>query len=106
MSETVWIVLMICVTVVLVAVFALPQLRDVLKVFKMMVNKKGINATIETKPDSDVTTGLKLTYRKKSIENLLEELGKLVRIYGERAEFAQMQTRLMQALHQNWSQNS
>jgi len=45
-------------------------------------------------------TGLKLTYRKKSVENLLEDLDKLVRIYGERGEFAQMRTLLTQELMQ------
>lgn len=56
MSETVWIVLMICTTVILVAVFALPQLRSVLKVFKMRANKQGVTATIETKSDPSVMT--------------------------------------------------
>ncbi len=66
MSETFWIVLMICVTIVLVAVFALPQLRDVLKVFKVMANKKGIDATIETKQNSDVMTGGNLMMGEKN----------------------------------------
>jgi len=39
---------------------------DVLKVFKMMVNKRGINTTIETKPDSDVTTGGNLMMGEKN----------------------------------------
>lgn len=58
MSETVWIwtVVIICTTVILVAVFALPQLRSVLKVFKMRANKQGVTATIETKSDPNVMT--------------------------------------------------
>jgi len=47
-------------------------------------------------------TGLKLTYRKKDIERTLEELDKLERIYGERAEFAQMREVLTNYLNQNF----
>jgi len=47
-------------------------------------------------------TGLKLTYRKKDIEGTLEDLDKLVRIYGERAEFAQMREVLTNYLNQNF----
>ncbi|GEM_PF-1244201 len=51
-------------------------------------------------------TGLKLTYRKKTVERTLEELDKLVRIYGERAEFAQMRTLLTQELMQRFEMPS
>lgn len=47
-------------------------------------------------------TGLKLTYAKKDVENLLEELDKLVRIYGERADFAQMRELVTNYLNQNF----
>jgi len=47
-------------------------------------------------------TGLKLTYRKKDIERTLEELDKLVRIYGERAEFTQMREVLTNYLNQHF----
>lgn len=56
MSEFFWIVLIICTTVVLVAIFALPQLRSVLKVFKVNVNPQGVTTTIETKSDPSVMT--------------------------------------------------
>ena len=47
-------------------------------------------------------TGLKLTYRKKDIERTLEELDKLERIYGERAEFSQMREVLTNYLNQHF----
>lgn len=47
-------------------------------------------------------TGLKLTYRKKDVENWLEDLDKLVRIYGERAEFTQMSALITDYLTQRF----
>jgi tetratricopeptide (TPR) repeat protein len=46
--------------------------------------------------------GLKLTYNKKDIGRTLEKLDKLVRIYGERAEFAQMRDVLINYLNQKF----
>ncbi len=60
----------------------------------------------DTEAFATMETGLKLTYRKKTVERTLEELDKLVRIYGERAEFAQMRTLLTQELMQRFEMPS